>query len=57
MAARRQVLGDVVTAYEVSPGEDASALADLAKADEATAQEIYERLLDESAKLASRVKP
>ncbi len=55
---RRQVLGDVVTAYEVSPDapEFSSSGLELAQPDEKTANALFERMMQESKRLAEEIK-
>jgi hypothetical protein len=53
---RRQVLGDVVTGYQVTPNR-ADVHQKPAEPDDETVRYLFERLMDESKKLARAIKP
>ncbi len=53
---RRQVLGDVVTAYQVTTNRSDSNRKP-AEPDDETVRYLFERLMDESKKLAEAIKP
>jgi hypothetical protein len=55
---RRQVLGDVVTAYEVSPDDPGLSNSDhqLARPDKQTADALFDRMMQESQRLAEEIK-
>jgi hypothetical protein len=54
MVTRRQILGDVVTAFEVTPGISHLQPAEV---DGETVSYLYKQLLKESDKLANSIKP
>lgn len=55
---RRQVLGDVVTAYEVHPDDSqrSSSGHELATPDKETARALFERMMQESRRLAQEIR-
>ena len=55
---RRQVLGDVVTSYEVSPDDPELSNSDhqLARPDKQTADALFDRMMQESKRLAEEIK-